>query len=135
MKAEHAAALPYIFQDEVYLLPDERSFEGPVVAGAVAAPIPVVEPAAEPVATPVPAEPTPVAEPKASPDVQSPAAQFNCLGSNKKGFLIFVHYPNHEFMDQEHLTALQNILKRKELELDDVAILNLAKTTNTKWAD
>jgi hypothetical protein len=38
-------------------------------------------------------------------------------------------------MDQQHLTALQSILKRKELELDDVAILNLAKTANTKWAD
>lgn len=159
MKAEHAAALKYIFQDEVYLLPNEKSFERPANAQSVTAPSPVAEPVASavpeqvampavtaeparvtpPATLPAPVipkvEPTPAPQPKAESAVQAPAAPFNYLGSNKKAFLIFTHYPNQDFMHQEHLTALQSILKRKEIELDDVAILNLAKAANTKWGD
>lgn len=135
MKAEHAAALKYIFQDEVYLLPNERSAHVPAVAAPAAPIVPIAEPVTEPVAIAAPVEPAPAPQPKAEPVVQTPASPFNYLGANKKAFLIFTHYPNQDFMDQQHLTALQSILKRKELELDDVAILNLAKTANTKWAD
>ena len=131
MKAEHAAALKYIFQDEVYLLPNEKSFASAAVPEATAPATPVVEPVPAPVA----AEPAPVVQPKVEPVAEAAAPPYNYLGSNKKAFLIFTHYPNQDFMDQEHLTALQSILKRKELELDDIAILNLAKTANTKWAD
>ena len=63
------------------------------------------------------AEPVPTAEPIAE--------SYNYLGKNQRQFLILVHYPAHEFMDAAHLAALTNILKRKELALDDVAIINL----------
>lgn len=159
MKVEHAAALKYIFQDELYILPGENSFNRPDLTQSVAdsAPTaqPVVEVVAEPMATPAPvteaavviqpvAEPIPVIpkiepasnpQPKTGPVVQTPAALFNYLGSNKKAFLIFTHYGDYDFMHDEHLAALQNILKRKEIELDDVALLNVAKTTSGKWAD
>jgi hypothetical protein len=160
VKAEHAAALKYIFQDEIYLLPNEISLERPAVAQpavippasaeiapgpaaqSVAMPTPIIPkieaaPVNEPAAAPTPVipkmEPVPVTQPQ--PVVQTPGAPFNYLGTNKKAFLIFTHYPDHEFIDQEHLTALQNILKRKEVELEDIAILNIAKTGNKKWAD
>jgi hypothetical protein len=41
--------------------------------------------------------------------------------------LILVNYPNEEFIAAAHLAALENILKRKELALDDVAIYNVNK--------
>jgi hypothetical protein len=63
----------------------------------------------------------------AEPVIETPAVQFNYLGGHKKKFLVVVHYPDHEFIADEHLAALQNILKRKEHSLDDVAILNMAK--------
>ncbi|MDB5009879.1 MAG: hypothetical protein JWQ06_668 [Mucilaginibacter sp.] len=57
---------------------------------------------------------------------KTPVIDFKYLGNNKKSFLILVHYSNKEFIDDEHLTALQNILKRKELNMDDVVIMNMA---------
>lgn len=53
----------------------------------------------------------------------SPVLHF--LGKNKSNFLILVYYPDNEFMHDIHRAALENILKRKELGLDDVAIVNL----------
>ena len=66
---------------------------------------------------------TPVVTPAVT---ETPIPEFKYLGLNKKNFLIIVHYEDIEFIDEAHLTALENILKRKELYLDDVAILNLA---------
>jgi hypothetical protein len=60
---------------------------------------------------------------------ETAAAEFKYIGSNKKNFLILVHYGDKEFMDDVHLTALENILKRMELYIDDVAILNIANHT------
>jgi hypothetical protein len=65
-----------------------------------------------------PVTPEPVAE--------IPPVIFNYLGKLKKSFLIITHYTNHDFIDPNHLTSLENILKRKELAIDDVAIFNIA---------
>src|SRR6187402_1741919 len=62
----------------------------------------------------------------AEPVVQTEKPQLNYLGKHKKSFLIVVHYTNHEFIADAHLTALENILKRKDHTLDDVAIFNKA---------
>jgi len=59
---------------------------------------------------------------------KTPDAQLNYSGLYKKKFLVIVHYNDHEFIDADHFTALQNILKRKDYHIDDdVAIFNLAK--------
>ncbi|GAA4100991.1 hypothetical protein [Mucilaginibacter panaciglaebae] len=129
MKAEHPAALKYIFQDEIYLLPDEKSFKSTAVTQLVETP--VAETAIKPVeeAGLVP----PAAQSEAEPMVQAPVLSFYYLGTNKKAFLIFTHYPDLDFIANEHLTALQNILKRKGFELDDVAIFNTAKNAVNDW--
>jgi len=71
----------------------------------------------------------------ASLHVETRAAEFNYIGGNKKNFLIIVHYADKEFIDDAHLTALENILKRKELNLDDVAILNMANHHNSTYEE
>ncbi len=53
--------------------------------------------------------------------------RFNYLGGNKSKFLILVNYPGEEFLDAIHLRALESTLSRKNLVIEDVAILNLAK--------
>ena len=54
---------------------------------------------------------------------------FTYMGK-KGGMLILVHYPNFEFIHETHLSALENILKRKEMAISDSAILNMAKNDN-----
>ena len=61
------------------------------------------------------------------PGIQTPQPVFNYLGSNKKSFLILVSYDQHEFMPDDHLTALESVLGRLGHNREDVAILNLAK--------
>ncbi|MDB5005425.1 MAG: hypothetical protein JWQ34_3650 [Mucilaginibacter sp.] len=119
MRADNPAALRFILQDDIYLLQGDKAFASQTVTQPIAEtqPEPVVEIA----------NTTPITEPVA----ETPAIVFNYLGKNKKQFLIITHYPQHEFIADEHLTALQNILKRKEYDIDDVAILNLAKATVT----
>ncbi len=75
--------------------------------------------------TPVAAykEPLPVTETK--PD------NFNFMGGNKKNFLVIVHYPEFEFIDDKHLTALESILKRLNFSMDDTAIFNIAQYAGT----
>ena len=60
-------------------------------------------------------------------ELETPEADFNYLGSNKKNFLILVHYTGHEFMEDTHLKALESTLGRMGYNRDDVAIINLAK--------
>jgi hypothetical protein len=62
-----------------------------------------------------------------APATQTPAPAFNYLGSNKKNFLILVAYNDHEFMQDDHLAALESVMGRKGHTRDDAAILNLAK--------
>ena len=117
MKVDNPNALRFIMQDEVYLLEQDKGLK------------PLVETPAVAEAQPDSATPEPIAEaPQTIPEpiVETPNVTFNYLGSNNKNFLILVNYTTDEFIAPAHLTALENILKRKELALDDVAILNLA---------
>jgi len=118
VRAENPAALRFILQDDVYLLANDKAFIRSAADNPVAKVIP------QPVSIP---EIEPIAPPVTEPVVETPAVSFNYLGSNKKNFLITTYYTNQEFIADEHLTALQNILKRKAYDIDDVAILNLAK--------
>lgn len=59
-----------------------------------------------------------------NPVLETKIADFNYLGKHKKGFLIVAHYPNDEFMAAAHTVALENILKRMDYQIDDVAIFN-----------
>ena len=65
--------------------------------------------------------------PMPSPAIETPQPVFNYLGSNKKNFLVLVNYSGHEFIQDDHLAALESILNRKGLRREDVAILNLAR--------
>jgi DNA polymerase III psi subunit len=58
------------------------------------------------------------------PIVKTPDIAFNYLGKNNKNFLILVNYAGDDTIPAAHLTALENILKRMNLSIDDVAILN-----------
>ena len=64
--------------------------------------------------------------PISTPVIETEKIHFNYLGFNKKSFLIMVHYPDVEHIYEPHQTALESILKRLDLSLDDVAILNKA---------
>jgi DNA polymerase III psi subunit len=138
MKVDNPGAFRFIMQDELYLLPEDK----------VAQPGPFVR---EPVSTPAPAAETPLAKPlepvAASQTVaitlppqpiKTPEPSFNYVGNNNKHFLILVNYQSEEFIAPAHLAALENILKRKDLALDDVAIFNVNKyqpITITKIAE
>ncbi len=75
---------------------------------------------------------TPVVAYKDPPPVtETQPDDFNFMGGNKKNFLIIVHYPELEFIDDKHLTALESILKRLNFSVDDTAIFNIAKYTGT----
>ena len=95
MKVETPAALRFIIQEDIYLLPGDKT--------------------------------SPQPQPVSAPVEQTPVTIFKYLGANKKGFLILVNYTDQEFIADEHLTALKNILSRKEYVVDDIAILNLAR--------
>lgn len=92
MKIENPAAFRFIMQEEIYLLPSDKTEQSIAIAPPV---------------------------------IKTKVTDLNCLGKYKKGFLIVAHYANEEYMTAEHITALENILKRKEYSLDDVAIFNL----------
>ena len=49
------------------------------------------------------------------------------MGGNKKNFLVIGHYPESDFIEANHFTALESILKRLGFSIDDVAIVNKAK--------
>ncbi len=91
MKIENPAAFRFIMQEDIYLLPADKT-EQPV---AIEQPV-----------------------------LTTKIADINYLGEYKKGFLIVAHYNNEEYMAAGHMTALESILKRKEYNMDDVAIFN-----------
>jgi hypothetical protein len=99
VKVEDPSALRFILQDELYLLEEDKpNYITDRNRGAAP-----------------------------EPQIETPQITFNYLGSNKKNFLILVHYPAHEFIADDHLTALESVLSRKDHTRDDVAILNTAK--------
>lgn len=109
MKIENPAALRFIIDDDLYLLDCDKS-------AAALAP-------SNPIAPPISVETLSTQKPG---NAETAVVEFKYMGGNKKNFLIMVHYTDNEFIDGAHLTALENILKRMELYMDDVAILNMA---------
>ena len=124
MKVENPVALRFILQDELYLLSaDKTLYEKKAIPDhVIEAPIPEVK---TQVVDPIIEEPLP--------EVKTQAINFNYLGQNLKSFLILVHYPDLEFIDDSHLAALTNIIKRKDLSVDDIAIVNLARHANAQY--
>lgn len=53
-------------------------------------------------------------------------ASFEYLGGNNRFFLLLVNEPNHPFLAPDQLETLTKILQAKGLQLDDVAVVNLA---------
>ena len=106
-------ALHFIMQDDLFFLDEDRKAYADIE-------IPVNEPVKEV----APAEPV----------LETKAVEFTFMGK-KGGMLILVHYPALEFIHDAHLTALENILKRKDIAVGDVAILNMAKHTGADFED
>jgi hypothetical protein len=107
---ENPIALHFIMQDELFFLKEDREKQdslAPVMA--------IIE------------EETPVAV-----VTTEPKPDFTYTGK-KGGLLILVHYTDQEFIHEIHLSALENILKRKNVAIADVAILNMAKNTGTDF--
>lgn len=75
----------------------------------------------------------PNTNPPSQPELQTQQPVFNYLGSNKKQFLILINYSDQEFMQPEHLAALESVLGRLGHTRDDVAILNLSKHTGIDY--
>jgi len=113
MRIENPAALRFIIDDDLYLLNKDKQ------AAALAPSKPIT------IETPPPISLETLSTQKPA-NAETAVVEFKYMGSNKKNFLIMVHYADKEFMDDAHLTALENILKRMELYMDDVAILNIA---------
>jgi hypothetical protein len=115
MKVDNPNAYRFIMQDEIYLLEQDKGVKhiavppGPAVQSSEVTPPPVVK----------------VPPAVSQPVVETPKLTFNYLGKNNKNFLILVNYATEEFIAPAHLTALKNILKRLEVAIDDVAILNM----------
>jgi len=128
MKVENPNAYQFFMQDEIYLLEKDKGIKSsPEVPDAIVTTQPETKsPVAE---TPVLAEPNTANAPAApEPVLETPKPSFNYLGNNNKNFLILVSYTKDEFIAPHHLTALENILKRKEMTISDVAIVNTNKT-------
>lgn len=132
MKVENPVALRFILQDELYLLKaDKAMYENLAIAQPE---IENITPAVTVVVSPPPItkQPEPTAQPPAL-EVKTPEVSFNYLGKNLKRFLVLVYYPEMEFIDDAHLAALTNIIKRKDLSIDDVAILNIARHAGVQY--
>lgn len=132
MKVENPAAFRFVLEDELYLLNADKLLYDKITESE-----PTVAETSSPVTEPITlgastTSPSLAAEPQ--PVIQTPVADFKYLGKNLKNFLVFTHYKADEFIKAEHLTALENILKRKELSPDDVAIFNLANYSETKFS-
>jgi hypothetical protein len=133
VKVENPVALQYLLQDELYLLgTDKPLYEH--LQKSIPEPTSLTPPQPEVKTQAAPTAPVVVVEP-AVPEVKTQPVSFNYLGKNLKNFLVLVHYPDLEFIADAHLTALQNILKRKELELHDIAILNMAGYNNSSFVE
>lgn len=145
MKVDNPQAFRFIMQDEIYLLDKDKVVNIPL---AVTAPAVTEKPKPAIVSAEVIEQPAHIApivkeqlvsQPEAAPQIPAPViqtveAEFNYLGKNNKNFLVLVNYAAEKHITETHLAALQNILKRKDLDLDDVAILNVNKYAPVKLA-
>ena len=115
MKVDNHNAYRFIMQDEIYLLEQDKD-----VKHIAESPEPAIQ-SPQIMSTPVVEVPQAVSQPV----LETPKLTFNYLGQNNKNFLILVNYVAEEFIAPVHLTALENILKRLEVAIDDVAIVNM----------
>jgi hypothetical protein len=97
MALENPLALHFIMQDELYLLNSDKLHYSRA-------------------AQTIPAE-----------QATAAGVVFDYPVTGKRDFVILVHYPEHEVMAEAHLTALENILKRRGLNVTDVSIVNTAR--------
>ena len=70
-----------------------------------------------------------------APVIKTPANHFKYLGDYRKKLLVITHYPEVEFMDANHLEALNKVLTRLNFGIDDIAILNIANYTGSIFSD
>lgn len=141
MRVENPQAYRFIMQDDIYLLQQDKLTEAltstestvevttpedvqPVVTGATAESTPQVTEQKPELVAPAVSEPV----------QETPKPAFNYLGSNQKQFLILVNYADEEHIAAGHRAALESILRRKELTIADVAILNVNQFTPVKLA-
>ncbi|PWK71480.1 hypothetical protein LX99_04504 [Mucilaginibacter oryzae] len=155
MKVENPAALRFILEDELYLLnadkalyekavepvpaetpvaPPQNISTPPAVTTAVI-PEPVTAEAAPVVNIPTPSITIPSIAPEPTAEIKTQDTGFKYMGKNLQHFLVFTHYTDAEFIRPEHWAALENILKRKGYSPDDVAILNTATYSATKFSE
>ncbi|RYY35431.1 MAG: hypothetical protein EOP46_10035 [Sphingobacteriaceae bacterium] len=107
MKVDNPAAFRFIFQEDVFLLNADKPFfendaQTPLAEAAKSDAI------------------------KHEPAIKTEVISFKYLGKNNKRFLVLTAYTDAEFMTEQHLTALTSTLARKELSIEDVAIVNVA---------
>lgn len=98
MQVENPTAFRYLFQDDLYLLEnDKAAFSSPAVVPEVRLP-----------------------------DTETPRSAFKYLGNNKNRMLILVHYPSVDFMEPAHKAALESTLNRLNINIEDAALVNMA---------
>lgn len=146
---DNPASLQFFMTEDLFLLKQDMDAIGEATpqtvadsAETVSAVIEttiVAEPEAIPLVaeTPVVVAPEPVAVvPEPTPAVaETPKPAFSHLGKNQKNFLIVFHSNGEGKFDDKHFAALTSSLARKELSLDDVAILDLYAYEDTTIAD
>jgi hypothetical protein len=116
MIIENPIAFSFIMEDDIYLLnKDKAAYDTPKTPKPG---LTVAEPEPEYITATV---------------VESEPAGFDYLGGHAKNFLVIVHYPDHDFMYDKHLTALESTLIRLGFSRDDVAIFNLAKYIDAEF--
>lgn len=157
MRVENPAAFRFILEDELYLLnADKALYEESVQAAPAETPTappqnattpsvsttPVVsEPEAEVkkptpiISIPTPSVTIPSIAPERKTETKTQDEGFKYMGKNLQNFLVFTHYTDTEFIKAEHWAALENILKRKGYNPDDVAVLNTANYSTTKFSE
>ncbi|XHR94164.1 hypothetical protein ACFJIV_28350 [Mucilaginibacter sp. UC70_90] len=132
MKVENPAAFRFVLEDELYLLNADKLLYDKITESEPAPAVPQSPVTENAKPAPVTIIPSLTPEPQAT--IKTPVDDFQYLGKNLKNFLVLTWYKNTGFIMAEHLTALENILKRKELSPDDVAIFNLANYSETKFS-
>ena len=110
MNIENPRALHFIMQEDVFFLKEDKERYT-----AIATPVSPKQLISEEV------------------PVQQPAKADFAFTGKINGVLILVHYSDQEFIHETHLSALENILKRRNLAVADVAILNLANNANADF--
>ncbi|WP_295650714.1 hypothetical protein [uncultured Mucilaginibacter sp.] len=139
MIVEDPAALRFFLIDDIYLLKQDKDTMGNTIPET--GPMPVVQTEvletviADEQPEPVEASPHPTPIAAESPIVETPKPAFQYFGKNQRNFLIVFHSNGMGKLDDKHFAALSSSLARKELSLDDVALLDLYAYEDTTIAD